>query len=266
MTAAKIGAITNYNADIYELMHSGSLQGDIEWYRRKAVDSGGPVLELGAGTGRITIPIAEAGIRVSAIDLDAGMLGKLRQKLAALPEEVQARIDVAQDDMRSFKIDETFALVIIPFRAFLHNLTTDDQLACLRQARAHLRPGGELALNVFHPSLEYMSRREGPLAGTWRWSGTRDLPQGGFVVYSETTRYDTVHQQLQSFIRSEEYGREGRMLRTDILRLHLAYLYPADIRRLLEEACFEKVKIFGDFHGRAFERDTDELVVEATAR
>ena len=147
-------------------MHPGSLQGDVEWYRRKAADSGGPVLELGAGTGRITIPIAEDGIRVSALDLDAGMLDKLRQKAAALSPDVRARISVHQGDMRSFALGDRFALVVIPFRAFLHNLTRDDQLAALRSAHAHLRPGGELALNVFHPSLEYMAANAG--ASRWR--------------------------------------------------------------------------------------------------
>ena len=82
-------------------MHRGTLQGDVEWYCRKAVESGGPVLELGAGTGRVTIPIAEAGIRVSAVDLDAGMLDKLRQKAATLPDEARSRVTVHQGDMRS---------------------------------------------------------------------------------------------------------------------------------------------------------------------
>lgn len=255
----------NYNPDIYESMHPGSWQGDIEWYCRKATESRGPVLELGAGTGRITIPIAEKGSVITALDVDSGMLGKLRQKISTLASEVQHRITVSEGDMRTFALNQKFALVIIPFRAFLHNLTWDDQLSCLRQARAHLRPGGELALNVFHPSLEYMAQYAGSSAGTWRLRGSLDLPDGGFIVRSETTRYDTVHQQLHSLVKSEEYGPGGRLLCTDILRLHLAYLYPADIRRLLENAGFENVRISGDFKGRAFDRDMDELVVEATA-
>jgi ubiquinone/menaquinone biosynthesis C-methylase UbiE len=79
-TAVRIGVITHYNADIYELMYPASLRGDIEWYRRKAVESGGPVLELGAGTGRIAIAIAEAGICVTALDSSESMLEKLRGK------------------------------------------------------------------------------------------------------------------------------------------------------------------------------------------
>ena len=188
-------------------MHRGTLQGDVEWYRRKAVESGGPVLELGAGTGRVTIPIAEAGIRVSAVDLDAGMLDRLRQKAATLPAEAQSRVTVHHGDMRSFALDEQYALVIIPFRAFLHNLTRDDQLATLRRAHAHLRPGGELALNVFHPSLQYMAANAGAYAGVWRWRQTVTLPDGRFVVYSEASRYNTVRQRLESMIRTEEFRR-----------------------------------------------------------
>ena len=87
-----------------------------------------------------------------------------------------ARISVHQGDMRSFALGRSDTRSsIIPFRAFLHNLTRDDQLAALRCAHAHLRPGGELALNVFHPSLEYMAANAGASAGVWRWRATRKL-------------------------------------------------------------------------------------------
>ena len=247
-------------------MHRGTLQGDVEWYRSKALESGGPVLELGAGTGRVTIPIAEAGVRVSAVEIDAGMLDRLRQKVAALPGEARSRVTVHQADMRSFALDEQYALVIIPFRAFLHNLTRDDQLATLRRAHAHLRPGGELALNMFHPSLEYMAANAGAYTGVWRWRNTVTLQDGRFVVYSEASRYDTVRQRLKSMIRTEEFGTDGSLLRTNMMHLELAYLYSHDIARLLDESGFEPPRISGDFHGRAFERDGDELVVEARRR
>lgn len=261
-----MSAITNYNADVYEVMHPGSLQGDVEWYRQKATASGGPVLELGAGTGRITIPVAEAGIRVTALDLDEGMLAKLRDKVAAQPDDVRARISVLQGDMRSFALDEIFALVIIPFRAFLHNLTVDDRLAALKRAHDHLQPGGELAFNVFHPSLEYMSAHAGRQAGTWRWIGTKDLPEGGFVIFSDASRYYTAQQRLRSLIRTEEFSAGGRLVRTHMMRLELAYLYPGDITQLLDRSGFDLIRISGDFTGRPFERDGDELVIEARRR
>ena len=244
-------------------MHRGTLQGDVEWYRRKAVESGGPVLELGAGTGRVTIPIAEAGIRVSAVDLDAGMLDKLRQKAATLPDEARSRVTVHQGDMRSFALDEQFALVIIPFRAFLHNLTRDDQLATLRRAHAHLRPGGELALNVFHPSLEYMAANAGAYAGVWRWRKTVTLPDGRLrrLFRGQSLQHGSAAPRVD-----DSHGRiRGRWVlaadQHDASRARVPL--PVRHRSLLEESGFEPPRISGDFRGRAFERDGDELVVEA---
>jgi SAM-dependent methyltransferase len=259
-------AITNYNPEIYDIVHPGSFEGDVEWYRRKAAVSGGPVLELGAGTGRITLPIAEDGIRITALDVDAGMLAKLREKLAALPDEARSRVSLHHADMRNFALGEAFALVIVPFRAFLHNVTVGDQLASLKCAHDHLKPGGDLAFNVFHPSLEYMSAHAGRQAGTWRWSGTSDLTDGGFVLFSDASRYDTVHQRVHSLIRAEEFAADGSLVRTHMMRLELAYLYPADIRHLLERSGFDLIRISGDFKGRPFERDGDELVIEARKR
>lgn len=258
--------ITNYDAHVYDLMYPASLQGDVEWYLRKAVDSGGPVLELGAGTGRITIPIAEAGIHIAALDLDAGMLDKLRRKAAELPADAAARISVRQGDMRSVELADRFALVIIPFRAFLHNLTRDDQLASLKRAHAHLRPGGELAFNVFHPSLEFMAANAGAYKGVWRARTPATLEGGGFVVSSEMSTYDTVQQRLHSLIRTEEWLADGSLARTHMMNLELAYLYPRDITSLLDETGFELVRMSGDFKGRPFENDRDELVVEARKR
>lgn len=244
-------------------MHPGTWQGDIEWYCRKAVASRGPVLELGAGTGRIAIPIAEAGVAVTAVDLDAGMLENLREKVFARPHTVQSRIVVHQADMRRVRLNDRYALAIIPFRAFLHNLTWDDQLATLQRAYEHLKPGGELALNVFHPSLEFMAANAGAHAGVWRARSTHRLQGGGFIVRSDMQKYDTARQRLHSLMRTEEYAADGSLIRTHMMDLELAYLYPGDIKRLLDHSGFELLQISGDFHGRPFERDGDELVVEA---
>lgn len=254
-----------YRPELYDIVTPASFRGDAEWYRAKALESGGPVLELGAGTGRITLGIARDGVSIHALDADPAMLDRLRRKLADEPREVQERVQATVGDMRAFTLDARFALVIAPFRAFLHNLTEDDQLACLRHVREHLRPGGWFAFNVFHPSLEYMSRHTGTLAGVWRRAATFPLPDGGCVVRSESTCFDTPKQRLDAQHRYEEYGPDGVLIRTSVHRLQLAYLYPPDLRRLLSQAGFHSVHIAGDFEGRPFEKDTDELVIEAWA-
>ena len=252
-----------YHPELYDLVTPASFRGDTEWYVARAQEADGPILELGAGTGRITLQIAQAGCQIHALDADPAMLDRLQQKLISLPPHVRDLVSVTAGDMRSFALPERFALVIAPFRAFLHNLTEQDQLACLVRVREHLRPGGRFAFNVYHPSLEYMANNAGAHAGLWRWVGTFPRHDGGWIVRSEATRYDTVRQQLQSEHRFEEFGPDGTLQRTSLHRLSLAYLYPPDIRRLLKEAGFVSVRIGGAFDGRPFENDTDELVIEA---
>lgn len=252
-----------YQPDYYDAVTPDSWQGDVEWYVRRALEAGGPVLELGCGTGRITLPLAEAGVEVHALDASDTMLNVLRRKLADLAPEAQSRVHPFVGDMRTFDLPTRFALVIAPFRAFLHNLTEADRLACLSRVRQQLQPGGGFAFNVFHPSLEFMAQHAGPLARVWRWLGTHPLDSGGFVVRSDANRYDTVHQLVHSLHRYEEFDENGVMVRTTVHQITLAYLYAADIRRLLSEAGFTDVSIFGGFTGQPFARDSDELVIDA---
>ena len=252
-----------YHPFLYDLTFPGSVRGDIDGYRGLARESGGPVLELGAGTGRITIPIAQDGLAIHAVDLDPGMLATLRQKAAAQPADVAERITITEGDMRSVQLDRRFSLAIIPFRAFLHNLTPEDQLACLRSVHGHLRAGGRLAFNVFHPSLEFMSRHVGPFENTWRLMATYPTPDGGLVMRSETSKFDTPRQRLRALIRYDQFDASGVLTASYLEQLELAYLYPRDIRHLLEQAGFSEIRISADFDGRPFEHDTDELVIEA---
>ena len=252
-----------YQPEFYDAVTPASFAGDVEWYRRKAREAGGPVLELGAGTGRITLPMAQDGVVVHALDADPRMLGTLRGKVANEPPEVRDRITFVEADMRSFELPQRFALVIAPFRAFLHNVTEQDQLACLTRVREHLRADGAFAFNTFHPSLEFMSQNAGALTSVWRARGVFERPDGGCLVRSEAVRYDTVHQRLQALQRYDEFAGDGTLARTSLQRLELAYLYPADIERLLKRAGFASIHIAGGFDGRPFAHDTDELVIEA---
>jgi len=252
-----------YQGDLYDIFTPPSFRGDVEWYRRQARECGGPVLELGAGTGRVTLALARDGIDVHALDSEPEMLRSLRRKLDGESPEVRARVTIVEGDMRTFELAERFALVLAPFRVLLHNLTEAEHLACFGRVREHLRPEGRFAFNVFHPSLEFMAHHAGPLAGVWRLTGTVDLEDGSCVTRSEANRYDTVQRRIHGVHRYDEYAASGTLTRTSLLRLELSYLYPSDIRRLLGDAGFRSVQIVGDFDGRPLINDTDEVVVVA---
>jgi SAM-dependent methyltransferase len=129
---------------------------DVIFYRDAVREYGDPVLELGCGTGRITMALAEAGKRVTGLVLSERMLERAVQKRGALPVEVRERLHLVQGDMTQFVLGEKFRLVIIPFRPFQHLLEIEQQMDCLECVRKHLAPGGRLILDVFQTDAERM--------------------------------------------------------------------------------------------------------------
>ena len=127
---------------------------DRDFYLDLANEYGGPVLEFGCGTGRITLPLARRGVEVTGMDASHSMLEVLRAKLAKEPAGVQRRTRVIEGDFRTHYVGDPFSLVVIPFRPMQHMYTTEDQLAALQNAGRHLADDGILAFDVFNPSFD----------------------------------------------------------------------------------------------------------------
>jgi SAM-dependent methyltransferase len=127
-------------ASLYDRWNTSVVE-DLDFYVEEACASGGPVLELGVGTGRIAIPIARAGIVVIGVDSSA--------------------LDLRLGDLRDPPVPEMVPLVISPFRAFLHLLSNDERLRTLERVHALLRPGGRLVFDVFAPSPEDIAETDG---------------------------------------------------------------------------------------------------------
>ena len=132
---------------------AAGVAGDVAFYVAQARAAGSPVLELGCGTGRILFPVAQAGIEIVGLDASRHMLAIAENKLTASPPDVRRCVRLIAGDMREFALAQRFALVVIPYRAFLHNLQPDDQLRTLTCVREHLVAGGRLVFNVFDPDV-----------------------------------------------------------------------------------------------------------------
>ena len=159
---------------------SASVVEDVPFYVQEAVRAGGPVLELGVGTGRIAVPIASAGIEVVGVDLSAGMLDVARERA----ELAGVSIDLRQGDMRDPPVEGEFPLVICPFRSLLHMETDDDRRLALRAVSRRLAKGrGRFVFDVFAPAADDIADTHGRWLerepGIWEradWNeGTRTL-------------------------------------------------------------------------------------------
>jgi SAM-dependent methyltransferase len=143
-------------ADLYDFVVPYRERRDIDFFVEAARDAGGPVLEVGCGTGRVLIPSARAGIDIVGLDLSPQMLALCRERLQREAPEVQSRVRLVQADMRDFDLGRLFTLVTLPFRPFQHLITVEEEMVCLENVRRHLAERGRLILDLFNPSLDVL--------------------------------------------------------------------------------------------------------------
>jgi SAM-dependent methyltransferase len=230
---------------------------DVDFYRELARESGGPVLELGCGTGRALLPIAREGIRCTGLDASGEMLAVLRSKAEAeglaVPRLVQGR-------MQDFDLGaERFALIYSAFRAFQHLYTVEEQLACLARARAHLAPGGQLAFDVFNPRVDRIWEEDPPEEQDLRFEH-----EGEEVVRTVAQRRDRPSQLITLSMRYER-RRDGQLVGTDVTRFRMRWFTRFELEHLMFRAGFADVALYGDFDCSPVGRDSPSLLVVAGA-
>ena len=235
-----------YVAQFYDQVVPYRERPDIDFYLEEAGDSNGPVLELGCGTGRILLPIARAGIPITGLDMSTHMLDVCRQKLSNEPRPVQEQVTLVEGDMRDFDLGESFHLITTPFRPFQHLLTVEDQLSCLDCIHRHLIPGGIFILDIFNPSLTYLT------ADNLDQEIEEEHPfttSEGIKVrrYHKITARD-YHNQIQDveliYYVTYPDGREERIVHAFPMR----YLFRFEAEHLLARAGFEILDLYADFN------------------
>ncbi len=231
---------------------------DVSFYRELAkqrLGSGGRILELGAGSGRVTIPLARAGFEVVAMDASAAMLGKLRTRVAALPAALARRITSVEGDLRGFELGKKFPLAIAVFNVLEHLYTRAEVDACLRCVAAHLAPGGAFAFDVQMPDLAWLLRDPAK-----RWARTRftDPTTGRAMYYSTNHDYDPVGQIALIRLYYEPVDGKGP---TRIVKLSQRKFFPAELEALVAHAGLRVVERYGDFRGGALDGNAESQVL-----
>ncbi|MDP6446309.1 MAG: hypothetical protein QF805_21135, partial [Pirellulaceae bacterium] len=163
-------------------------------------------------------------------------------------------------DMSEFSLERQFALIMIPFNAFIHNMTQQAQISCLRCAREHLLPEGAVVFDTFFPSLEVVGAAE----NTRVLEGELDHPSTGLPMRLYDTRsFDRVAQVQHSVNEIELLDAAGEVRQTHRSQISSRYIFKHEMELLLRVAGYSRWEIHGDFEGRPLTQENDAMVVWA---
>jgi SAM-dependent methyltransferase len=232
---------------------------DVRFYVDMAQRFGGPVLELGVGSGRVANAIARAGLDVVGVDVMASMLKAARERTAALPQAARARVRLVRGDLRTLRLGRRFPLVIAPFNTLAHFYGLRDLERALATCLRHLRPGGRFVFDVPLPDLRALIQDSERL---YRLRPVTHPGTGARHGYAEASHYDAVRQVRTVTMVFERPDRSVDFA----VPLTQRQLFPAELEALLHYNGFTVEERHGDFVGGPLRDDSESQVIIARAR
>ena len=248
-------------AEFYDLGAGGL--GDVPFYLAYAAVAGAsPVLELGCGTGRVTIPLAEAGYEVIGVDLSEPMLARCRGKV--FERGLDERVHLLLADMARFELERVdVGLACTPFRSFMHLTTQAEQLGCLERTYACLRPGRTLIMDVYAPSYRALAQEPD---GPWVLGRESQLPDGHTLKrWYRFVRNDPALQMQYYERRFEQVDAEGATVRERTFSISHRYTFRYELQLLLERVGFEVVEVYRDYDRSPYDGTGEILTVARRA-
>ena len=238
--------------------------GEIDFYREiisKELNSRkGTVLELACGTGRVSIRLAQSGVFVVGLDFSPEMLAVAREKSVN-----NGNVRWVEADMRSFKLDESFDLILIPSHSFQNLNTPEDQAACLECAMQHLEPGGLLVVHLDHMNdhnMGWLGEISGEKGGEFEAEEPFMHPKTGNQIQTKRAwSYEPASQTATVQTIWEEIGADGKVVGrwdTGPIRLHVVFRF--EMEHLLKRVGFEIEHLYGDFYQQELRDDSTEMI------
>lgn len=248
-------------AEIYDSVYS-YVRSDIPLYTSAAIKSGGPVLELGVGTGRVAVPTAELGIDVVGVDNSEAMLAVASRKIANLSDDA-GTLELVMADIRDFSLIDSdgrkkrFPLATMPFRGFLALLTVEDQFSALRRIHEHLLPEGVLLFNIFVPDPNMALEQSDDLR---HLTDVTDPETGLTRILYQQSRYDFHNQIVSVRMLIEELDRNNVVSRSMYRDYQLRYCHRWEVHHMLQLCGFEIEALYGDFDLSDFDETSTEMI------
>ncbi len=244
-------------AEFYDLEHDG-FDEDLAFYLNMATLRGGPVLELGCGTGRIMKPLLDAGLKVTGLDSSAVMLNRARARLSS--KRGRADLSLVEGPMSSAAATQggPFGVVILGLNGLLHATTSSEQRSVLKSARATLRPDGQLLLDVLNPATPSFQSLDFQvlLEGTWTTAS------GDRVDKFSSRRIDAATQEIEVSLWYDVTDPDG-----SVKRIHTGftqrYVYLSELELMLELAGFQSWQVFGGYELEPFGEGSERIVIAA---
>jgi SAM-dependent methyltransferase len=233
---------------------------DVAFYTERALKFGGSVLELGCGTGRIAVPLAEAGLQITGLDISPRMLERAEQKRSTLPPDRRSLLRLVPGDMTNFDLHQQFPLIIIPFRPFQHLMTVPEQLQCLDCVRRHLSIGGRLIMDFFQTDAARMhdpSFLEPHFVAEYEMSGGRKVRLTECIA-----AFHRAEQRNDVEMAFEVTTADGRVER-HVFAFTFRYFFRYEVEHLLARSGFKITELFGDFDGSPLIDDSPEMIFVA---
>lgn len=222
------------------------------------------VLEIGCGTGRLTLPLARVGVErgfsITGLDLEAAMLARAGERAQAESEGARRALRFIRADARSFSLAERFEVVLMPYGVAHHLLTSEDQLAAWRNARRHLAPDGLFAVDVQAPDLALLARARECTPRVV----DRDLwgEDGRHLRRSVATCYDALSQRLL-FAFEYEVTDPDETRRAYPSEFAMYVYFPQELARLFQETGFRVERFVGSYTGAPFDNHSAQLIALA---
>ena len=241
---------SQFLSDLYDLEYTHDY--DLPFWFSLAEREAGPVVEWGAGTGRIAVPLAAAGHDVTAVELSTDMVEQGREKSQS--------VEWAVGDMRSVDPGRPYGLAICAFNSFLCLKSVDDALMFLRNAYKYLVPGGLLGIEVSAFSPEELVDSPGGPGPSHDF--TRELPDGRLDRFS-ISRYDAATQLMEMQLFYERYDASGMLENRRAHALTIRIVGRSELDLMLRLAGFEVDAVYGGFEGDPFTSPSDHLIMLA---
>ena len=235
--------------------------GDLDLYLALAARTGGSVLELAAGTGRIAVPLAEAGHEVTAVDVDPAMLARLRRRAEAAGDVAGRRLTIVEADLLDLDtgLPSSFALAFIALNSLFLLATRDAQRQAFRVMADHLEPGGLAVVDVWLPDADDLARFDGRMFLEY----DRADPETGKRVTKVAAAQHDASTGIVNLTAIYEEGRQGepavRYVRRDVLRLVSA----GELQDFATDAGLEVETIAGDYDLGALGSGGDRAILVA---